>query len=801
MIFKLHAVYGEWLLRDFRWDFVVDDLKGARLFLLNEDSTHAELVAMAQEDYNLDMRSVTVEISYSLPAEMMMTPGSPPIHVTSDRQVRNLLEILKTHRVCLCVSSRSKVETVSEKREEAGEWEEDVGDNDEAGEWEEDVGDNDEADECFEDVGDNESVEDENQDGEEENGEEENGEEDADNTIVGETDQNGGDYSLYGKVLDEDEEDDDNICFEEIEKTYAKTNAIEGGKSDCTSIYVNQSFVSKDALLSELRLTAVRGRFSFRIYKSTKTLLVAICRVSGCGWKIRASVKHGTNTFWVTKYVEKHLCSIGDRIAQRRHCTPKYVGSLFIDRVGIIDGITPQHITDAMKNMFGMTLDYTTSYRALLYAQKLVRGSAEEGYSRLPSYLEQISIANPDSITAIELDSEKRFKYLFLSFGASIKGFKYQRRVIVVDGTHLSGKYGGVMLVAAAQDGNFQIFPLAFGIVDAEDEPSWEWFFTKLASCISHDKPLVIVSDRHAAIKSACEKVFPWATRGICYYHLQDNIVKKFKGKHLMYLVKGAAYAHTVHDFNRYMAEIRSANPELATYLEKADAKLWSRVYCKGNRFNIKTSNIAESINSALKRARGFPIPFLLEFIRQKLGKWYWKRRQDALSLPTVHSRGVEYLLAVRSEIADTMTVEPIDGWRFFVKGGKMDCAVDLEHVKCGCGVYGVEKIPCSHAIAAGTHAGVHIDTLVCPLYSKNHLYAGYSENIYPIVSQHIEERECFPPNVKRGPGRQKKSRWQSWLELSRMRGHKPRKKHRARRCSNCKETGHTKPQCTQPVD
>ena len=77
----------------------------------------------------------------------------------------------------------------------------------------------------------------------------------------------------------------------------------------------------------------------------------------------------------------------------------------------------------------------------------------------------------------------------------------------------------------------------------------------------------------------------------------------------------------TVYDFDRYMAEIRSANPELATYLENADASLWSRVHCKGNMFNIKTSNIAESINSALKRARGFPILFLLEFIRQKLGK------------------------------------------------------------------------------------------------------------------------------------------------------------------------------------
>ncbi|KAJ4912669.1 hypothetical protein Rs2_07290 [Raphanus sativus] len=262
---------------------------------------------MAQEDYNLDMRSVTVEISYSLPAEMMMTPSSPPIHVTSDRQQGG---------------------NGFREREEAG-------DNDEAGEWEEDVGDNDEAGEwkkmlvimmrlmnVLKMLVIMSLLKMKIKMGRRKMGRGK-WEEDADNTIVGER------IRMVGITV-----------FME-------------------SIYVNQSFVSKDALLSELRLTAVRGRFSFRIYKSTKTLLVAICRVSGCGWKIRASVKHGSNTFWVTKYVEKHLCSIGDRIAQRRHCTPKYVGSLFIDRVGIIDGITPQHITDAMKNMFGMTLDYT----------------------------------------------------------------------------------------------------------------------------------------------------------------------------------------------------------------------------------------------------------------------------------------------------------------------------------------------------------------------------------------------------------------------------------------------------------
>ncbi|KAF3599442.1 hypothetical protein F2Q69_00033706 [Brassica cretica] len=64
--------------------------------------------------------------------------------------------------------------------------------------------------------------------------------------------------------------------------------------------------------------------------------------------------------------------TIPDRITQRKRCTPKYIGRLFIDRVGIIDGLNLQHIKDAMKNMFGMTLDYTTSYRALLYAQEMI---------------------------------------------------------------------------------------------------------------------------------------------------------------------------------------------------------------------------------------------------------------------------------------------------------------------------------------------------------------------------------------------------------------------------------------------
>ncbi|KAF2539294.1 hypothetical protein F2Q68_00020873 [Brassica cretica] len=100
MMRQLHAVYGEWLLKDGCWNFVVDHFKGARVLFLSEGSTHVDLVVMAQEDYNLDMNTESVELTYSL---QQMAPDLPPIHVTSDRQVRNLLEITKTHEVCLAV--------------------------------------------------------------------------------------------------------------------------------------------------------------------------------------------------------------------------------------------------------------------------------------------------------------------------------------------------------------------------------------------------------------------------------------------------------------------------------------------------------------------------------------------------------------------------------------------------------------------------------------------------------------------------------------------------------------------------
>ncbi|XP_024013855.1 uncharacterized protein LOC112087921 [Eutrema salsugineum] len=384
---------------------------------------------MVIDDYMLDGNTDSVSITYALPDSMLanMAPDTPPMHITNDRQVQSLIRLSKTHVIRLCISSRkdndgrtSGVDAADGCSVEGGNQTTEEGDDENVDEYDDD--------EINEDIK-NDPVKEE------------------DGTDSEDQDSEDPDYRQYGKVKDEDSNSDSE--GEWIEETVkAPQRGYERNWVD--KIKVNGSFATKDERIFEIRLTAVMLKFAFRVDKSSRRLFVAKCAVKGCQWRVRAPVKNEAKTFWVTKYVKTHTCSVSDRLAHRKHTTPRYIGKLFIEREGIIDGITAQHIKDSMQAIFGLKIDYTTSYRALMYAQECVRGTPEDGYSRLPSYLHLIAEANPGTITALERDSQNRFKYLVLAFRASIAGFQYLRRVIVVDGCHLTGKYEGTLLVATA---------------------------------------------------------------------------------------------------------------------------------------------------------------------------------------------------------------------------------------------------------------------------------------------------------------------------------------------------------------
>ena len=78
------------------------------------------------------------------------------------------------------------------------------------------------------------------------------------------------------------------------------------------------------------------------------------------------------------------------------------------------------------------------------------------------------------------------------------------------------------------------------------------------------------------------------------------------------------------------MQSIDSMNPQAGAYLRDVDFHRWSRAYFPGHRYNIMTTNIAESFNALVRHARGLPITMLLEFIRGTMQRWFYERRTHA---------------------------------------------------------------------------------------------------------------------------------------------------------------------------
>jgi hypothetical protein len=68
-----------------------------------------------------------------------------------------------------------------------------------------------------------------------------------------------------------------------------------------------------------------------------------------------------------------------------------------------------------------------------------------------------------------------------------------------VDGCFIKLSTGQQILAATGRDGNNNIFPIAFGVVDKEDTASWLWFLTQLRYCIGESGKFgmyTIISDR-----------------------------------------------------------------------------------------------------------------------------------------------------------------------------------------------------------------------------------------------------------------------------------------------------------------
>ncbi|RYR13910.1 uncharacterized protein LOC107636314 [Arachis ipaensis] len=161
--------------------------------------------------------------------------------------------------------------------------------------------------------------------------------------------------------------------------------------------------------------------------------------------------------------------------------------------------------------------NYIISYRKAWLAKRKsiakVFSGWEESYQALSLWFLAIVQKMPDSQVQIEtrplyngsqeVDGVRILHQVFWSFNPCIRAFKYCKPLVQVDGTHLYGKYKGCLLVAVAQDGNKNIIPIAFAIVEGETADAWHLFLSNLPTHVVRRDGVGMISDCHESIRAA----------------------------------------------------------------------------------------------------------------------------------------------------------------------------------------------------------------------------------------------------------------------------------------------------------
>ncbi|KAL9830731.1 putative MULE transposase domain-containing protein [Arabidopsis thaliana] len=374
----------------------------------------------------------------------------------------------------------------------------------------------------------------------------------------------------------EEEDEDDRIDYDDIHdiprSVEVTPQVIEW--DDGMGIEIGQEFCSREAVWELVNRAAKKEVFGVYTIKSDPLRLMLRCRQAskGCTWYLRVARTKKSHFWSVRVHRKMHTCSRSVETTSNsiQRGTPRLIASvLHCDYPGNLETPTPKNIMSIVRGRLGVHCSYSTALRGKMLHVSDVRGTPERSYTMLFSYLYMLEKVNPGTVTYVELEGEKKFKYLFIALGACIEGFRAMRKVIVVDAIHLKTVYGGMLVIATAQDPNHHHYPLAFGIIDSEKDVSWIWFLEKLKTVYSDVPGLVFISDRHQSIKKAVKTVYPNALHAACIWHLCQNMRDRVKIDKDGAAVKfrDCAHAYTESEFEKEFGHLQVYGLKLLTFL------------------------------------------------------------------------------------------------------------------------------------------------------------------------------------------------------------------------------------------
>ncbi|XP_057720335.1 uncharacterized protein LOC130934823 [Arachis stenosperma] len=366
-----------------------------------------------------------------------------------------------------------------------------------------------------------------------------------------------------------------------------------------------------------------------------------------------------------------------------------------------------------------------------------------------------------------EAQGVKILHRVFWSFNPYIRAFRHCKPLVQIDGTHLYRKYKGTPLVAVAQDGNQNIVPIAFALVEGETADAWHFFLRNLL------------------------------------IHIGSNFLRAFKVPHLQKLVVNIGYSRTVEEYNINYKGLEERGEAYARWCDAIGLRHWVLAFDEGHRWGHMTTNLVECINSVLKGARNLPVLALVRAIYYKLNELFTRKSAETHERKRagyMYSAFAQQRIEASMQQAGNIVVHLFDRRNEVFEVREMTTkkvlVVDLARRRCDCGHFQVERIPCRHVIACCANQHLDWQLYVHDMYKMTEVRKVYRFEFTPLG-----DRDTWPayegPTLVANPalrrtskGRPKLIRYLNEMDSRDMRG--------PRICRLCGAQGHSQSRCPQ---
>ncbi|KAL2921197.1 Transposase for insertion sequence element IS905 [Bienertia sinuspersici] len=395
------------------------------------------------------------------------------------------------------------------------------------------------------------------------------------------------------------------------------------------------------------------------------------------------------------------------------------------------------------------------------------------------------------------------FQRLFNCFDGLRKGWKEGcRRLICVDAAFLKTFLGGQILSAIGRDPNDQMFPIAWEVVEGENNQSWEWFFTQLQSCLElgDGSGIAIISDEHQAILNVVATVLPQAEHRHCARHVYAHWQKKgFRGDEMKLAFWTIAKAYNMTDFTEALSELEESNPVVAHAFRSYRPENFCRAYMDPSiKCDVITNNMAETFNRYIIQARTQHLLYMMEEIRGAIMRRICTKKQEMEKVNSMLCPKIQKMLEKEKDFTANCEVIPSTDTIFNVHQNLDTLVVNLSEKSCTYGKWNMTGIPCCHAVACIFFLNRDAEEYVDQCYTKEVYLQCYSYPVPVIEGERhwpIIERNLAPPPIKIGPGRPRKNRIKDPFENPKKPGHLTRHGMEMT-CKLCNKKGHNKRGC-----